>query len=112
LLAATEARAGGGGLLAAQFLAVVGLAGGSVAGTVAGIRWPQPVGFGAAFLVYLGLLCVVASTWSGSLDIVPLTLALGAGTGILRFAASFFAVRHVVKRLRGRDGGASDNAPE
>ncbi len=65
-----------------QILALLGLLGGVVAAVVAAFRYPQSLSFGTSFLVYLGVLCFVASTWVGSLDAVPLTLALGAGAGV------------------------------
>ena len=104
-LAAADARAEGA-LVAGQFLAGLGLVGGAIGGGIAGWRRHDPTGFGISFLVYLGLVCVVASTWSGSFEIVPLTLVFGAVAGILPFAASFFSIRKLVtvlsRRLRSK----------
>lgn len=83
-----------------QTLALFGGLGGSIAGAVAGYMHPRRMQFWRAFLVYLGILCAIASTWAGSLEIVPLALFLGATAGVLPFAAAFFISRRLVALLR------------
>jgi threonine/homoserine efflux transporter RhtA len=94
----------GGALAVVQVLAGAGLAGGAVGGVVAGLREPAgaAVRWHVAFLVYLGIVCCAASTWAGSLDIVPFALMFGAVCSIVPFAASFFALRYLVNLLRVR----------
>jgi hypothetical protein len=83
-------------------LAVVACIAGVMAGTVAGLQTNSRIRFGAAFLVYLGLLATAATTWVQSMDALPLALVYGAGTGILPFAAGFFCARKVVTTIRAR----------
>lgn len=99
-VAATDAHAQSAAIVLGQTLALSGGAGGVVFGAIAGWRRAEPLRLGIAFLIYLGLLCVVASTWAGSLEIVPLTIVLGAAAGILPFAAGFVVARGIVTRLR------------
>jgi hypothetical protein len=103
-VAAADAHAQSTVVVLGQTLAMLGGAGGAVFGAIAGWRTAEPLRVGVAFLIYLGLLCVVASTWAGSLEIVPLTLVLGAAAGILPFGAGFFALRGIVTRLRAKIG--------
>jgi hypothetical protein len=86
----------------ALFLAGVALFAGIVAGALAGFRGAGKVRFGAAFLVYLGLLAAAATTRAQTMEVLPLALVYGAGTGALPFAGGFFAVRWAVTRLRAR----------
>lgn len=81
-------------------LALLGLAGGAAAGAIAGWRSHPRSAFWPGFGVYLGLLSVTASTRAGSLEVVPLTLVLGAGAGILPFALAWFALRAGVAALQ------------
>lgn len=83
-----------------QTLALLGAAGGVLAGLWAGWRPAGAVRFRSAFLVYLGLVSVAASTWSGSMEIVPLTLALGALVGIVPFGLGFVLCRAALQRAR------------
>ena len=85
-----------------QSLVLLGLLGGFVAGVVAALRAPQGLHFGTSFMIYLGVLCGVVSTWLGSLDAVPLTLVLGAAMGVLPYAGAFFGLRWCVNRWRTR----------
>lgn len=103
-VAAADAHAQSTAVVLGQTLAMFGGAGGVVFGAIAGWRTAEPLRLGIAFLIYLGLLCAVASTWAGSLEIVPLTLVLGAAAGILPFGAGFLVVRGIVTRLRARLG--------
>lgn len=103
-VAAADAHAQSTVIVLGQTLAMLGGAGGAVFGAIAGWRAAEPLRLGIAFLIYLGLLCVVASTWAGSLEIVPLTLVFGAAAGILPFAAGFLVVRGIVTRLRAKSG--------
>jgi hypothetical protein len=99
---AADAHAQSTVMVLGQSLALAGGMGGVVFGAIAGWRTAETLRMGLAFLIYLGLLCVVASTWSGSLEIVPLALVLGAVAGILPFAACFFMARRGVARLRAK----------
>jgi hypothetical protein len=54
------------------------------------------------FLVYLGLITVMATTLSGSMEIAPLALLVAAVSGILPFLAGFGALRWLLRRWRGR----------
>jgi hypothetical protein len=101
-VAAADVRAQGTTTVVAQFLVMAALFGGALSGAWAGIRGPKAIRLWPAFLVYLGLLSMVASTWAGSLEIVPLTLLFGAIAGIAPFAASFFLLRHLVLWIRDR----------
>ncbi len=103
-VAAADAHAQSTAVVLGQTLAMFGGAGGAVFGAIAGWRSAEPLRLGIAFLIYLGLLCVVASTWTGSLEIVPLTLVLGAAAGILPFGAVFLVMRGIVTRLRAKLG--------
>ena len=103
-VAAADAHAQSTVVVLGQTLAMFGGAGGAVFGAIAGWRKAEPLRLGIAFLIYLGLLCAVASTWAGSLEIVPLTLVLGAAAGILPFAAGFLLMRGIVTRLRAKLG--------
>jgi hypothetical protein len=98
-LAAPDAAASGVAA-AAEVLAIIGLAGGAVCGALAAWYRPGTIRFANAFLIYLGVLCAVASTWAESLEIVPLTLVFGSVAGILPFAAGFLALRRAVGHLR------------
>ena len=87
-------------LAVGQTLFGLGALGGLVAGLVAAWRLPRPTGFGPAFGTYLGALCVLVSTWAGTLDTVPLTLAFGAAAGIGPFALLFLGLRRWGRRRR------------
>jgi threonine/homoserine efflux transporter RhtA len=102
-----------GALAAVQLLAGAGLAGGAVGGVVAGLREPAgaAVRWHVAFLVHLGVVCCVASTWAATLEIVPFALLFGAASGIVPFVASFFALRFLVRMLRARRRSASQTGP-
>lgn len=80
-----------------------------VAGAVGGIAaalWPQrQVRMGPAFLVYLGLVAVLATTMSQTLDVLPLSLIYGAAVGALPFGAAFLAARKAVSLLSERGKG-------
>ncbi len=106
-VAAVDAHAQSTAIVLGQSLAIVGGASGLVFGSIAGWRTAEPLRLGIAFLIYLGLLCVVASTWAGSLEIVPLALVLGAVAGILPFAAGFFIARRIVVHLHTKLGADS-----
>ncbi len=85
-----------------MIVAAAALAGGLVGGIAAGLKAPGAVRFAMAFLVWLGLLVVCASTYAQSMDIVPLTLLLGGAVGLLPFAAGFFMGRRGVQAWRHR----------
>ena len=102
VLLASPAHAQDVAMVLGQSLALLGLLGGLVAGVVAAWRQPKGLHFGTSFLVYLGVLCVVASTWIGSLDAVPLTLALGTAAGMLPYAGAFFGLRWCFAQWRAR----------
>lgn len=103
--AATDAHAQSTAAVVGLSLALVACAGGALFGAIAGWKPPATLRFPTAFLIYLGLLTVAASTRAGSLEIVPLAIVLGAIAGVVPFAACFFAVRALVARLRaGRRG--------
>lgn len=101
VLLTADARAQSSSMVLGQSLALLGLAGGLVAGGLAAFKLTE-VRFGNSFLVYLGVLCAAASTWVGSLDAVPLTLVLGAAAGVLPFATAFFGLRWCLVQLRAR----------
>ena len=101
-IAAADVQAQTTAAIIGQFLAAVALFGGALCGAWAGCREQKAISFWLAFAVYLGLLSVVASTWSGSLEIVPLVLLFGAFAGIVPFAASFLLVRYLVVLVRAR----------
>jgi hypothetical protein len=82
-------------LLALTLMAAALLAG-AVAGAVVGWRRARSFGLVRAFLVYLGLLAVVSTTFSQAMEILPLALLYGVVTGILPFAAAFYGVRWMV----------------
>jgi hypothetical protein len=75
---------------------------GAVGGIAAALRPQGRVRIGPAFLVYLGLVAVLATTLSQSLDLLPLTLIYGAAVGALPFGAAFLAARQLVSMLRTR----------
>jgi hypothetical protein len=83
-----------------------GLLGGGVAGTVAGLRPEKPLRFVPAFLVYLGALAVISTTWAQSMDVLPLALVYGAATGVLPFGATFLLMRRLACAFRARRTGA------
>ena len=89
-----------------QTLALAGLGGGAIGGVWAGYRKAPVAAFWPAFGIYMLLLCAAASTRAGSFEIVPLALVLGAGAGIVPFAAAWFGLRFGVARLR--DGRSSE----
>lgn len=99
LLWAGPAHAAGRPGILMGTLALAGMIGGIGSGLSAGLS-KHPPRLLVSFAVYLGLLCATASTWVGTLDVVPLTLALGAAAGIVPFAAAHHAVRWLVRRLR------------
>jgi hypothetical protein len=83
-------------------LAFAALIAGLMGGAVAGYRTDNAPRFATTFLVYLGLLAAVSATWVQSMEILPLTLAYGAVTGIVPFASAFFGVRYLLRSIRGR----------
>jgi uncharacterized membrane protein YfcA len=83
-------------------LAAFGLLGGALGGAVAGFKSDEPLHIGTAFLVYLGILAVVGTTWSQSMEALPLTLVYGAAMGALPFGAAFLLVRTLVCSFRSR----------
>jgi len=87
-----------GAIAVGQVLALAGLLFGVVTGALAG--WRASPGFGPAFGLYLGAVCMAASNWAGSLEIVPLALLAGAVWGIAPFAAAFLLLRRIVRRAR------------
>jgi RsiW-degrading membrane proteinase PrsW (M82 family) len=90
-------RGSGATHVSALFLALAGLGllGGAIAGTAAGLRPARPVRFGPAFLVYLGVLAVVSTTWAQSMDALPLALVYGAAISVLPFGAAFLLARRL-----------------
>jgi hypothetical protein len=86
-------------------LASLGLLGGAIAGAWAGWRTRPPLRFGPAFLVYLGVLSAVATTWAQSMEALPLTLVYGAAMGVLPFAAAFHLLRRIVAAWKARRSG-------
>jgi hypothetical protein len=93
---------------------LIGLAllGGVVAGGVAG--WPsvRSLGLGPAFLVYLGLLAIVSTTFAQSMEILPVTLLYGVVTGIVPFALAFYGMRWLVRSKLAPRLGASKAPPD
>ncbi len=77
------------------------LVGGMLAGAWAG--W-QRNGAGprwyTGFLVYLGLVTAVATTFSGSMELAPLALIVAALAGVLPYLAGFGAFRWALRRWR------------
>jgi hypothetical protein len=102
-----------GAVAVAQVLAGAGLAGGVLGGIVAGVREPAAavLRWHVAFLVHLGVVSCVASTWAGTLEIVPLALIFATAAGIVPFVASFFALRHLARALRARRRAPSQTGP-
>lgn len=98
----SSAQAQDNAMVLGQSLALAGCLGGTFAGTVAAFLSPRPVRFWASFGVYLGALCVAASTWAGTMDIVPLALVLGAASGLLPYAACFLLARRALLWLGAR----------
>ena len=81
-------------------LTLLALAGGAVAGAVAALRRRGPaLRLRVAFVVYLGGLAVLSTTWAQSMEVLPLALVFGAAVGILPFAAMFLLVRQLVRQL-------------
>src|SRR5512143_4352480 len=76
-----DAHAQGHAVILGASLAAAAVLGGLVMGAIAGLR--GQLGLWPSFGVYLGLLCAVASTRFGSLEVLPLTLVLGAIAGVL-----------------------------
>lgn len=70
----------------------------------AGPRWHT------GFLVYLGLVTVVATTFSGSMELAPLALIVAALVGALPYLAGFGALRWALRRWRGHGAQASPDA--
>jgi hypothetical protein len=108
-VAAWPAQAQGNAVVLGQSLALAGGVGGVCAGLVAGYLSPRPLRFWTSFGIYLGVLCMVASTWAQSMDIVPLTLVLGALFGLLPYGLCFFLVRRGLGWLRARILGPRDH---
>jgi hypothetical protein len=98
--AASSVFAQGNALVLGQSLAIAGCVGGACAGSLAALFGPHRLRFWPSFGVYIGLLSVTASTWAGTMDIVPLTLVLGALAGLLPYAACFYLACHALTRLR------------
>lgn len=108
LLVVTPAQAQTSAADVLPLLALIALAGGLVAGAVAGWRGQSAAAIGPAFGIWLGLLSLVVSTRAGTLEVVPLLLALAVASGIVPFAAAWFGARwlvgHAQRRRRGRPG--------
>jgi threonine/homoserine efflux transporter RhtA len=80
--------------------AALALAGGGIAGTWAGMTSTDAVPFRTAFLVWVGLAAVAATTFAQSMDALPLTLIVAALAGIAPFAGGYFVLKRLVHRLR------------
>lgn len=98
--AASSAFARDNTLVLGQTLAIAGCLGGTCAGLLAAWLGPRQLRFWPSFGVYVGILVVVASTWAGTMEIVPLTLVLGSLVGLLPYAACFFLARRALVWLR------------
>lgn len=85
----------------AMSLGLFALIGGAVAGMLAAVR-PDRIRFRPAFLAWLALLAVTATTRARSMEALPLALVLGTVLGILPFAASYVLVRAIGLRLKRR----------
>lgn len=96
-----------GAVVIGQFLALLALAGGAIGGALAAWQAPKGLGFGVAFMVYLGLVSLAGSTWVQSMEMVPLALAYAAAAGIIPFAAGFFGLRYLGRLARARWGAKS-----
>ncbi|MBX3607746.1 MAG: hypothetical protein KF788_20905 [Piscinibacter sp.] len=98
--AQAQAQAQAPALVLGQTLALAGAVGGLVLGAAAGIGRHGGLGLWPSFGIHLGFLCLLASTRFGSLEVVPLTLVLGAIAGVLPFVACFLAMRAALRRWR------------
>lgn len=96
----TDAYAQSTAIVVGLSLALIACAGGALFGVIAGWKPQGALRLRTAFLLYLGLITVAASTRAGSLEIVPLAIVLGALAGIAPFAACFFVLRALTARLR------------
>jgi len=94
-----SAFAQGNAIVVGQSLALAGGFGGICAGLLAAWLGPHQLRFWPSFGVYIGLLAVIASTWTGTMEVVPLTLALGSLVGLLPYAAGFFLASRAFTRL-------------
>ncbi len=97
-----EAFAQDTAVVVGQALALAALAGGAIAGALAGYRNSPPKTFWPAFGIFVGVIAVAASTRAESMAIVPLALVVGGVAGVVPFAVAFFAVRWCWRRIRGR----------
>ena len=53
---------------------------------------------------------VLTTTFAGTMDVVPLALALTALTGVLPYSAAYFGVRSGVRRWRANDDGGKGHS--
>jgi hypothetical protein len=95
-----DTRAQGHAVVLGESLAVAGALGGLTLGAIAGWIGANRLRLWPSFGIYLGIVCVVASTRFGSMEVVPLTLVFGAAAGVLPYAASYLIARGLVARLR------------
>lgn len=102
-LAATPAHAAAGVAVVMPWLAMAALAAGLATGVYAAGKKAAPV-WRAGFLIFLGAVTAVATTFAGSMEAAPLAQVLAAASGVLPFTGGFFGTRWAVTRWRQRQG--------
>lgn len=102
MLAAPAVHAQGNARVLAESIGIAGVLGGLVLGAAAALWTQSGLKFWPSFCIFLGALCLLASTRFGTLEVVPLTLALGALLGGVPFGLGFWAAKSVVGRAMRR----------
>ena len=105
-----HAQAAQGVAVLFPYLAGAALVAGAVTGVLAGRRGQDGPRWHTGFLVFLGLTVVLTTTFAGTMDVVPLALALTALTGVLPYSAAYFGVRSGVRRWRANDDGGKGHS--
>ncbi len=87
--------------IALTFVALA-VAGGLLAGAWAGFRPRSDPGPGKAFLVWLGLVVVVSTTFAKSTEALPFALIWASALGIVPFWCFYVVLRALVNRVRAK----------
>ncbi len=90
-------------VLALTFAAAA-LGGGLIAGTWVGMRPQAVIGVAQSFLIWLGLVGVVFTTFAKSMEALPFALIFATVIGIVPFTLGYFSLKALLAKIRERQG--------